>query len=52
MKIVGLVFEKKNEKPKFFCPVCNKDYASESTLEKHIKEKHPDYVPNPSGADA
>lgn len=37
-KIVGLTFKKKA----FVCPVCGKEYQSESTLEKHIKEKHTD----------
>lgn len=35
---VGLVF---NER-KFMCPRCGKEYQSEASLKKHIKEKHPD----------
>ena len=26
---------------KFTCPVCGKEYKSETTLAKHIAEKHP-----------
>lgn len=37
-KTVGLVF---NER-KLICPCCGKEYQSEVSLKKHIKEKHPD----------
>lgn len=37
-KTVGLVF---NEQ-KFICPHCGKEYQSEASLKKHIKEKHSD----------
>lgn len=37
-KIVGLTF--KAPKPKFICPECGNEYASEAALNKHIKEKH------------
>ena len=26
---------------RFACPHCDKDYATEATLAKHIEEKHP-----------
>ena len=49
-KIVGLTFEAPD--PKFICPVCGKEYASEASLNKHIKEKHTATPPvNPSDPD-
>ncbi len=38
MNVIGLVF--KEDKAKFICPECGKEYASETALNKHIKEKH------------
>ena len=32
--------------PKFTCPVCGNEYATESGLSKHLKEKHPEYNPD------
>lgn len=28
------------EKPKFVCPHCSKEYATQANLDKHIAEKH------------
>lgn len=39
-KIVGLTFEA--PAPKFPCPVCGKEYATEAKLAEHMKKKHPD----------
>lgn len=39
-KIVGLTFEAPS--PKFPCPVCGKEYATEAKLVEHMKKKHPD----------
>ena len=33
---------KKDGDEKFKCPYCDKEYASQASLDKHIKEKHPD----------
>ncbi len=30
----------KIEEPKFLCPVCGREYKSESALEKHIAKEH------------
>lgn len=50
-KIVGLTFEA--PETKFICPECGKEYASEATLNKHIKEKHPATSdPDNGGGDA
>lgn len=38
--IIGLTFPAPAEK--FVCPHCGKVYQRADTLEKHIKEKHPD----------
>lgn len=38
MNVIGLVL--KEDKAKFTCPECDKEYASEAALNKHIKEKH------------
>lgn len=43
-KTVGLVF--KTPASKFTCPVCGNEYATESGLSKHLKEKHPEYNPD------
>lgn len=31
-----------NKSDKFKCPVCGKEYATQNSLDKHIKEKHPE----------
>lgn len=49
-KVVGLTF--KAPKAKFICPECGNEYASEATLNKHIKEKHSATPPvNPPNTD-
>ncbi len=45
-KIVGLTFA-----PKFICPECGKEYASEAALNKHIKEKHTSAPPAGTSSD-
>lgn len=37
--------------PKFKCPYCDKEYASEATLAKHIKKDHPDTPENQVNTD-
>ena len=37
-KVVGKIFAPAAEK--VTCPVCGKEYKSESALAKHIEEKH------------
>lgn len=39
----------KIEEPKFICPVCGREYKSESALEKHIEKEHP---ANPDNSDS
>lgn len=34
--------EPAGEKQKFPCPVCGKEYASESGRSRHLEDKHPD----------
>ena len=38
MRIVGLVFD---DSAKHICPICGKEYKSETYLEKHIEKEHP-----------
>ena len=40
MKVVGYIPKSKKSPPVFPCPHCDKEYASEAALNKHIKEKH------------
>ncbi len=42
MKTIGLTFAEP-EGEKIPCPVCGKEYKSQSTLEKHLTEKHPEH---------
>lgn len=28
------------------CPACDKEYKTQAALDKHLTEKHPDYVPD------
>lgn len=42
MKTIGLTFAEP-EGEKIHCPVCGKEYKSQSTLEKHLTEKHPEH---------
>lgn len=31
-----------DDSPKFLCPVCGKEYRSESALNKHVAKEHPE----------
>lgn len=42
----------KVEEPKFTCPVCNREYKSESALEKHIAKEHSASVGSPESPSA
>lgn len=44
----GLLVEKVVEEEVLNCPHCEKEYKSQATLDKHIKDKHPEG----DGADA
>lgn len=43
MRTVGFIVKQPSE---FICPVCGNEYANESNLNKHLKEKHPEYNPD------
>lgn len=43
MRTIGLIVKQPSE---FICPVCGNEYANESNLNKHLKEKHPEYNPD------
>ena len=43
MRTVGFIVK---QPPEFTCPVCGNKYATETKLNKHLKEKHPDYKPD------
>lgn len=42
MRTIGLVFASKAPAEKYVCPECGKEYKSESTLAKHLQDKHSD----------
>lgn len=42
---------KKGADDKFKCPHCDKEYATQAALDKHIKEKHPETL-NTDGANS
>lgn len=47
-RIVGLVFPAEageaatREVEEYACPVCGRKYKSQASLDKHIKDKHPE----------
>lgn len=48
-KTVGLVF--KVSAPKFVCPICGNENSTESALNKHLRDKHPEYNPDNTAGD-
>ncbi len=49
MRIVGLVFD---DSAKHICPICEKEYKSESALKKHIAKEHSASVGSPESPSA
>ncbi|MBQ3006757.1 MAG: zinc finger BED domain-containing protein [Clostridia bacterium] len=43
MRTIGLIVK---QPPEFTCPICGNKYATEGNLNKHLKEKHPEYKPD------
>lgn len=44
-KTVGLTFKDPAvEAEKYPCPVCGKEYKSQESLARHIKDKHPEFT--------